>query len=84
MVFGLSETPGGVGDWHFAHDPQGSFPGMNFRSAIAAIDDFEPRHQVLSTSPDSGFVKTVTAQRRRKDSVSALRALTFKTHDAAG
>ncbi len=84
MAFALTETPDGIGDWHFAHDPQGSFPGMNFRSAVATIDDFAPRHQVLSTSPESGFVKTVTAQRRQKDCVSALRALTLKTHDSRG
>jgi arylamine N-acetyltransferase len=84
MTFGLSETPGGVGDWHFAHDPAGSFPGMNFRSAVATIDDFAPRHQILSTSPDSGFVKTVTAQRRARDRVLALRALTLKSQGSAG
>jgi N-hydroxyarylamine O-acetyltransferase len=84
MTFALSETPGGIGDWHFDHDPAGSFPGMNFRSTIATIDDFAPRHQVLSSSPDSGFVRTVTAQRRRPDRVSALRAFAFKTIDASG
>ena len=84
MTFGLSETPDGVGDWHFAHDPQGSFPGMNFRSAVATIKDFEPRHHVLSTSPDSGFVRTVTAQRRQKDRVLALRALTYKLQNSSG
>ena len=84
MTFVLTETPGGVGDWHFAHDPAGSFPGMNFRSAVATIDDFAPRHEVLSTSPDSGFVRTVTAQRRQHDRVSALRALTLKTVDTGG
>jgi N-hydroxyarylamine O-acetyltransferase len=84
MTFRLDETPNGVGDWHFTHDPQGSFPGMNFRSAVATISDFAPRHVVLSTSPDSGFVKTVTAQRRERDRVSALRACTYKTHDHTG
>ncbi len=84
MTFRLSETPGGVGDWHFTHDPQGSFPGMNFRSADATIADFVPRHQYLSTSPESGFVKTVTAQRRRNDRVLALRALTLTTRDSNG
>jgi N-hydroxyarylamine O-acetyltransferase len=84
MTFRLSETPGGVGDWHFAHDPHGSFPGMNFRSADATIDDFAPRHLYLSTSPESGFVKTITTQRRLHDSVLALRALTLTTRDSNG
>jgi N-hydroxyarylamine O-acetyltransferase len=84
MTFVLEETPGGVGDWHFAHDPAGSFPGMNFRAAVATIDEFAPRHQVLSTSPDSGFVKTVTAQRRKQDAVTSIRALTHSTRDSSG
>ena len=71
MTFRLDETPAGLGDWHFAHDPQGSFSGMSFRSAVATMDQFAPRHEVLSTSPDSGFVKTVTVERRQQDRVSA-------------
>jgi N-hydroxyarylamine O-acetyltransferase len=84
MTFVLEDTPGGIGDWHFTHDPHGSFLGMNFRSAVATLDQFETMHRHLSTSPDSGFVKTVTAQRRRHDSVDAIRALTRTQRDASG
>lgn len=84
MTFVLDETPAGVADWHFSHDLGGSFPGMNWRSDIATIHDFAPRHQVLSTSPDSGFVRTVTAQRRQQDCVLSLRALTYTTRDLHG
>jgi N-hydroxyarylamine O-acetyltransferase len=85
QTFALEGTPGGLGDWHFAHDPGGSFPGMNWRMAVATISDFGARHEVLSTSPDSSFVKTVTAQRRRHDCVLTLRALTCtrRGHDGA-
>ena len=84
LTFELAATPGGLGDWHFSHDPGGSFLGMNFRSAVATIKDFEARHQVLSMSPESGFVKTVTAQRRQQDRVLALRALTLNERDSSG
>lgn len=84
LTFVLEETPGGVADWHFAHDPAGSFDGMNWRSEVATISEFEPRHEVLSTSPDSGFVKTVTAQRRQKDRISAIRGLTHTSRDRDG
>ena len=84
MTFELEETPGGIGDWHLVHDPLGSFAGMNFRSSAATLDAFEDRHRHLSTSPDSGFVRTVTVQRRVRDGVSALRALTFTTRDRNG
>lgn len=84
MTFVLTETPGGIGDWHLAHDPEGSFAGMNFRSSLAALDDFASRHAHLSTSPDSGFVRNVTAQRRRQRSVIWIRALTYGRRDANG
>jgi N-hydroxyarylamine O-acetyltransferase len=84
MTFELEQTPGGIGDWHLVHDPLGSFAGMNFRSSAATLDAFEDRHRHLSTSPESGFVRTVTVQRRVRDGVSALRALTFTTRNHNG
>jgi arylamine N-acetyltransferase len=79
MAFALSSTPDGPGDWHLQHDPRGSFSGMSFRGVAARIDEFSSRHEHLSTSPDSGFVRTVTVQRRLRDRVVALRALTVTT-----
>ena len=84
MTFVLADTPGGIGDWHLVHDPLGSFAGMNFRAEVAALDAFEERHRHLSTSPDSGFVRTVTVQRRLPHAVRALRALTLTTRDHNG
>ncbi len=84
MTFVLEETPGGIGDWHFVHDPHGSFVGMNFRSSVTDLDAFEDRHRHLSTSPESGFVRTVTAQRRQQQGTTALRALTFTRRDQNG
>jgi arylamine N-acetyltransferase len=84
LTFVLEETPGGIADWHFIHDPVGSFTGMNFFSATATIDAFESMHRRLSMSPDSGFVKTVSLQRRVPDGVRILRALTFITGDMNG
>jgi arylamine N-acetyltransferase len=71
----LDETPGGVGDWHLTHDPLGSFPGMSWRSAPATIDAFAARNRFLSTSPESGFVKVLSAQRRDAHGVDALSGL---------
>jgi len=83
-TFVLTRTPGGIGDWHFAHDPKGSFVGMNFKAAPATIDAFAPRHVQLSTSPESGFVRNVTAQRRFRDGVSALRSLGYSQLGTTG
>jgi len=73
FAFALSEVTDGVGDWHLRHHTLGSFTGMSFSAAPAAIDDFAARNVELSTSPDSNFVRTVTAQRRDADGVDVVR-----------
>jgi arylamine N-acetyltransferase len=73
----LERTPGGVGDWHLAHDPAGSFTGMAWRSPPATMDAFAARNRELSTSPESGFVKFLTVQRRDAHGVDIMRGLTL-------
>jgi N-hydroxyarylamine O-acetyltransferase len=77
-VLALDETPGAVGDWHLTHDPAGSFAGMSWRSTATGMDAFADRHAWLSTSPDSGFVRVLTAQRRDASGVDVLRGLSLK------
>lgn len=74
----LTATPGAVGDWHFTHDPRGSFPGMAWRSAPAEMRDFAEKHTYLSTSPESGFVKLVSVQRRDAAGADVMVGLVFR------
>ena len=74
----LEATPGQVGDWHLVHDPAGGFAGMAWRSAPAARGAFDARHRWLSTSPESGFVKVLTAQRRDAGGADVLRGLVLE------
>jgi N-hydroxyarylamine O-acetyltransferase len=74
----LEEAPGGPGDWHLAHDPKGGFTGMTWRSAAADPDAFDARHLWLSTSPESGFVKVLTVQRRDATGADVLQGLRFR------
>ena len=73
MTFHLAATDDGVGDWHLAHDPAGSFTGMSFREGEVGLDVFADRHAYLSTSPESGFVRVCTVQRRHATGVVILR-----------
>jgi N-hydroxyarylamine O-acetyltransferase len=76
FAMALSSVPAdGVGDWHLAHDPRGAFVGLSFQASPAAVDAFAERHEWLSASPDSNFVKRLVVQRRTADSVSGLRGL---------
>lgn len=74
----LDETPEGVADWNLTHDPLGSFAGMGWRSAPARIDEFAERHAELSTSPESGFVRWLTVQRRDATGIDILRGLSLR------
>jgi arylamine N-acetyltransferase len=71
----LEATDDGVGDWHLTHDPAGDFTGMSWRSVSATMADFAVRHDWLSTSPDSGFVRVATAERRDATGVDVMRGL---------
>ena len=75
---GIERTPGGVGDWHLTHDPKGGFAGMSWRSEPAAVDSFSERHGWLSTSPESGFVRVPTVQRRDATGADILRGLVLR------
>ena len=80
----LQRSPVDGTDWQLLHDARGSFTGMVFRDAPAAIADFEADHAHLSTSPSSGFVRTMTVQRRDATGIDVLRARTLTRVDASG
>ncbi len=77
LVFGVRPSEVTPGGWRFDHDPQGSFVGMDFAPEKAVMPDFAEKHVELSTSEDSGFVRTLVLQRRDVDGVDSLRALTL-------
>ncbi len=75
FTFGLRRADLAFADWRFDHQPGRSFPGMAFSDAPAHMGDFAVRNVVLSTSPDSGFVKTLTTQRRDATGIDVLRGV---------
>jgi arylamine N-acetyltransferase len=77
--FTFEVTVDDTGWWHVRHDERGSFLGMSVRAEpITDHALFAARHRVLSTSPDSGFVRCVTAQRRTADGAVIVRGLVRK------
>jgi N-hydroxyarylamine O-acetyltransferase len=71
--FRLERVALGFADWHLHHHRFGSFPGMAFEAAPTTIERFAARNQVLATSAESVFTRTVTAQRRDARGVDLLR-----------
>src|SRR6185503_16229034 len=82
--FNYSLRPSDIapGGWRFEHDTRGSFRGMDFEPHPASMADFAEKHEYLSSSPESGFVRVCTAQRRDAHGVDILRALTLSRLDA--
>ena len=57
---------------------------MNWRSTGATIEDFAARHEYLSTSPDSGFVRVAVVQRGDRSQAQVLRGLVLSRIDEDG
>jgi N-hydroxyarylamine O-acetyltransferase len=83
-VYGLAPSPLAPGGWRFEHDPRGAFVLVDFAPAPATTSDFEAMHVMLSTSPDSGFVRVATAQRRTAAGLELLRGCVFTEPNGAG
>ena len=73
FTFRLRPSSAEPGGWRFDHHPAGSFSGFDYRPGPVEIEELMERHTFLSTSPESGFVRVVTAQRRDSTGVDALR-----------
>ena len=71
----LRSSDTGHGAWRFDHDLQGSFEGFDLASETARIDDFGAMHAFLSTQ--SGFARTITAQRRIGCRIEVLRGCVY-------
>ncbi|MFD0568884.1 arylamine N-acetyltransferase [Kitasatospora gansuensis] len=84
FTFGLAPSAAEPGGWRFSHDPQGSFPGMDFRAEPAGQADFLARHEWLSTSPDSPFAGPSCVLRRDAEGTDALRGVVLVRTDTTG
>jgi N-hydroxyarylamine O-acetyltransferase len=64
--------------WWFAQHNHSTTPGFRFGDDAVALDIFAPEHLRLSTSPESGFVRTLTVQQPYDDRIVSLRARTLR------
>ncbi|MCF2532562.1 arylamine N-acetyltransferase family protein [Yinghuangia soli] len=74
-------VPGG---WRFTHDMRGAFPRMDFAREAAGLDSFAEKHEWLSTSPESAFVRTCAVLRRDAKGTDNLTGCVLKRIDASG
>jgi N-hydroxyarylamine O-acetyltransferase len=79
--YGLRRSEVEPGGWRWDHDPRCGFAGMDFRPQRATQDDFEARHLHLSTSPESGFVRICSVQRRDAGGVDTLTGCVLRRLD---
>lgn len=69
--------------WRCAIDPRVQDLTFDFDLSPRRVEEFEPKCRELQTSPESGFVKTMTVQRPGPDRITVLRALTRIVYDPA-
>ncbi len=75
FTYGLRPSQAEPGGWRFDHDPRGTFLGLDFRPEPVQMAAFAAKHEFLSTSPESGFVRVATVQRRDAKGVDIVRGL---------
>jgi len=74
------EVPGA---WRFVHDPvQESFTAMDFGPDPVPMSRFEQRHEYLSNSPESGFVRVLKLLRREPGTAYGLTGCVLVRQDA--
>ncbi|MFJ6798466.1 arylamine N-acetyltransferase [Streptomyces sp. NPDC091268] len=71
-TYRIEELGGPVAGWRYENDA-GSAAVMNFHAGPADMAEFEAEHLRMSTSPESGFVRTLALLRRDARGVDALR-----------
>jgi arylamine N-acetyltransferase len=71
----LERPAGDPSMWRLVHDPNGGFDSMTWEPPDVAMDVFNERHEWLSTSPESGFVRIAMAERRYATQVDVIRGL---------
>ncbi|MGW4112896.1 arylamine N-acetyltransferase family protein [Actinosynnema sp. NPDC004786] len=77
FTFELGPSPAAPGGRRLRHDPRGSFFAMHFAPEEVGMEVFADRHVHLSTSPESGFVRTFGVLRADATGRDVLRALTL-------
>lgn len=77
FAFELGPSTAAAGAWRLGHDARGSFHAMHFAPDDVGLDHFTDRHVHLSTSPESGFVRTFGVLRVDGRGWDVLRALTL-------
>jgi arylamine N-acetyltransferase len=64
--------------WRLQHDALGTFTGVDFWPEPAGPEDFVESHQHLSTSPTSGFVRTLVVARPTERTTEVLKSCTLR------
>ena len=75
--FRLRPSPLVAAGWRLDHDPRGAFILVDFAAEPVTTAAFESMHTTLSTSPESGFVRTAAVLRRPAGGPEMLRGCVF-------
>jgi arylamine N-acetyltransferase len=71
----LERAAGRSSTWRLVHDPAGGFQTMTWDQSPVTMSVFADRHEWLSTSPTSAFVRVAMAERRYATHVDVVRGL---------
>jgi N-hydroxyarylamine O-acetyltransferase len=83
-TFRMAPSTAEPGGWRFQHDPAGDFDHMEYDPAPADMTAFDSEHERLTTSPESGYLKTPVVARRDATTIDVLRGRILRHTDTDG
>jgi len=84
FTYRVADSAAVPGGWRLTSQLRTTFEGMDFGPAEARTEDFAEKHRYLSTSPDSPFVRVVSAFRRDATGFDMLRGAVLSRQEATG
>ena len=71
--------------WRLEHDPEATFVGVDFAAGdLRSLDEFLPKHEVYSRSPDSPWIRLLLVRQRHASGSNELRGCIWRMRDANG
>ncbi|MNJ40058.1 N-hydroxyarylamine O-acetyltransferase [compost metagenome] len=84
-LYKLVQSGAAANGWRLEHDPRGAFIGVDFAAeTVNNIAVFKPKHEHLSSSPDSTWVNLLLVQNRHKSGNNELRGCIFSQYEEQG
>ncbi|MNJ49869.1 N-hydroxyarylamine O-acetyltransferase [compost metagenome] len=84
-TYKITKSSVAASGWRLEHDPQGAFIGVDIDPEdVKDIEEFIPKHEQLSSAPDSTWVDLLLVRNRHKTGSNELKGCVFSQRSEIG